>query len=168
MLHRTIAAIAICLFVMAPLAEARFYVPAGSGSTMIKGHKMARPPRRRRGTHMFLPYKEKSELRNEQRKRDLRDIGNAFFRYLIDHTYTLPDGITQTPTEICRTGATSCQGLVDLSMILSPAFPVMPRDPLDATGDGTRYMISKTNDFKDRVILLAPDAENGWYIRVVR
>ena len=57
------------------------------------------------------------EARNSERNVEISTILNAVHQYRLDNNGTLPTSITQTPTEICKTGAVSCVGLIDLSVL---------------------------------------------------
>jgi hypothetical protein len=63
-------------------------------------------------------------------------------------------------TEICKTGASSCTGLVDLSVV-TPTYvgelPLDPRCPDDCAANGTGYFVVEGAD--GRVTVDAPLAE---------
>jgi hypothetical protein len=108
-----------------------------------------------------------ARLRNEQRKKDLTNIGNALYRFKKKNGFIAPKVLpTYEAQEICRFDAKDCTGLLDLKEILTPyleqkTMPVDPSAPKD--GNSTRYTVYK--DYKNRVFLKALDAEDGWLIR---
>jgi len=117
------------------------------------------------------PGKQVGETRNSQRQADITTILNAVYQYSLDNNGALPSGITDKPTEICATGAPSCNGLVDLSSVTSKSKYVsnMPKDPQCSTTcatNGTGYKISK--DASNKVTVSAPAAEQSKRILVSR
>jgi prepilin-type N-terminal cleavage/methylation domain-containing protein len=114
------------------------------------------------------PGKQLADTRNSQRRSDVTAILNSVYQYSIDNTGTLPASIaeqadcTGTATaEICKTGAASCTGLVDLSVLTASQkyLTQMPTDPTGATTNGAGYHIVKSAN--GRVTVCAPDAEQG-------
>ncbi|HLD20243.1 MAG TPA: type II secretion system protein [Patescibacteria group bacterium] len=113
------------------------------------------------------PTKQLAETRNAQRRADVNTILNAVYQYVIDTNGTLPATITTTQTEICKTGAT-CTGLVDVSVLTANEkyLVSMPLDPTGSSTNGAGYEIKKSAN--GRVTVVAPDAEQGATISVVR
>jgi prepilin-type N-terminal cleavage/methylation domain-containing protein len=108
------------------------------------------------------PARQLAQTRNANRSSAVDTILNAVWQYAIDNNGNLPDAIPNTPTEICKTGASDCTGLVDLSVITSSGryIPSIPIDPQGGTAaNGTGYTISK--DANNRVTVSAPKAELG-------
>lgn len=101
--------------------------------------------------------------RNEQRKMDLKLIGNALARYRRAERIAPKHILITEEQEICRWDADDCNGLVDLQETLSPYMDNMPADP-DAEGNGTGYVVKK--DYRERVFLRSIKAEQGWLIRL--
>lgn len=114
------------------------------------------------------PGKQLSETKNAQRRIDINTIINAVYQYSIDNNGALPSSITTNPTEICRTGAASCTGYVDLSVLTNSEkyLVAMPTDPTGASTNGIGYKISK--DTYGRLTIIAPSAEAGATIKVKR
>src|SRR3989304_8446107 len=92
------------------------------------------------------PNKQLADTRNTQRSTDVNTILNGVYQYTIDSNGTLPTSITTTPTEICKTGAASCTGLVDLAVLTTSEkyLVALPTDPTGAGTNGTGYHISKS------------------------
>src|ERR1700722_18928038 len=59
----------------------------------------------------------RAKERNAQRSGDVSTVLNAVYQYALDNNNQIPSTITTTPTDICRTGASSCTGLIDLSIL---------------------------------------------------
>jgi prepilin-type N-terminal cleavage/methylation domain-containing protein len=106
--------------------------------------------------------------RNAQRSGDVSTILNAVYQYAIDNNNQLPPAITTTPTDICRTGAVSCTGLIDLSILTTGQkyLVSMPFDPLSTSTTDTGYQISK--NINNRITVSAPQAESSTTISVTR
>jgi len=99
--------------------------------------------------------------RNETRRDDVKRIAGYLFMYRTDHEQDTPPGIPlQTPIEICRMGAKSCKGLLDLSKAFAPYTSTLPIDP-SAPADDNSTWYSISIDFKGRVTVYAPHAENA-------
>lgn len=113
------------------------------------------------------PAKQLADGRNSQRRADVNTILNATYQYTVDNNGTVPSGITTTPTDICKTGAGSCTGLIDLSVLTTSGkyLVAVPTDP-QYSGNDTSYQISK--DANGRLTVSAPRAENGVTISVTR
>jgi hypothetical protein len=116
----------------------------------------------------LLKLTDEVKLRNEQRRKDVKTIANAFFYYKRDHELTVPESIPlKTAKELCRVSGSDCVGMVDLTDLLMPYLEEMPVDPASAKdGNGTGYFISK--DWKGRVTISAPAADDGWIIKEVK
>jgi len=114
------------------------------------------------------PTKQLGETRNAQRRADLNTILNAVYQYAIDNNGTIPASITTTQTEICKTGAISCAGLIDLSVLTDSEkyLTSIPFDPTGSSTNGAGYEIKKSSN--GRIIIVAPDAEQGVTSTVTR
>lgn len=117
------------------------------------------------------PGKQLGDTRNAQRQADVTTTLNAIYQYSLDNNGTTPAGITTTSTEGCATGAASCAGLVDLTVLTTNGkyLVAVPKDPQCATTcatNGTGYRISK--DVNNRITVNAPAAEQGKTISVTR
>ena len=110
------------------------------------------------------------EARNSERNVEISTILNAVHQYRLDNNGTLPSTITQTPTEICKTGAVSCVGLIDLS-VLTTNEEYLIEIPIDPNGvcnsNGVCYEISKIGN-SGRITVTAPDAETSSTISISR
>lgn len=97
--------------------------------------------------------------RDAERKSDIAVILSAVYQYALDNNNQLPSAITTTPTEICRTGASSCAGLTDLAVLTTNQkyLPSMPIDPTSSSTVSTNYVISK--NVNNRVTIVAPLTE---------
>ena len=117
------------------------------------------------------PNKQLGDSRNAQRSSDVTTILNSVYQYAIDNG-DIPSAITTTATEICATGAASCTGLIDLTVLTTSGeyLTSMPEDPQCSTvcaTDGVGYEISETGA-SGRVTVSAPYAEQGATISVTR
>jgi len=112
------------------------------------------------------PSKQLADARNSQRRSDVNSTLNGVYQYAVD-TGSIPAAITDTDTEICKTGGT-CTGLIDLSVLTTDGkyLVSIPEDPTGASTDGTGYNILKTAT--GRVTVSAPNAEAGATISVTR
>ena len=97
--------------------------------------------------------------RDTERSADLGVILNAVYQYTLDNGNQLPASITTTPTNICQTGAASCTGLIDLSVLTTNQkyLVSIPVDPLSTSTTDTKYAISK--NAAGRVTVSAPNVE---------
>jgi prepilin-type N-terminal cleavage/methylation domain-containing protein len=94
------------------------------------------------------PGKNLADSRNAQRSNDVVTVLDAVYQYALDNNGNLPASITNTATEICKTGAGSCTSLIDLSVVTTggkyiPSFPIDPQCPTNCNANGTGYKISK-------------------------
>lgn len=114
------------------------------------------------------PNKQLGDTRNSQRQSDVNTILNAVYQYSVDNQGNLPSGITTTATDICATGAGSCTGLVDLTVLTTNGryIVAIPKDPRTGNTTNTGYEISINSD--NRVTVSAPDAEQGKTISATR
>lgn len=117
------------------------------------------------------PGKQLGESRNSQRQADVNTVINALYQYSLDNSGAIPSGVTVTATEVCATGAASCTGLVDLSVLTTNEkyLTSLPKDPQCTTScatNGTGYRILKTAN--NRITVSAPAAEQGKTISVTR
>lgn len=113
------------------------------------------------------PTKQLGDARNAQRRSDVNTILNAVYQYSIDHNGQIPSTITTTATEICRTTATSCTGLIDLDVLTGSYVVAMPNDPSSTDANSTDYTIVKDST-TSRITVAAPGAENSASITVTR
>jgi type IV pilus assembly protein PilA len=113
------------------------------------------------------PARQFALARNAQRWSNVNTIINAVWQYGVDQQGTLPSTITAISTEICKTGATSCTGLVDLSVLTNNGTYVVaiPNDPKGVSANGTGYFILQANG---RVTVTAPSAELSETIAATR
>ena len=112
------------------------------------------------------PARQFAISRNTVRDANVNSILSASWQYAIDNQGNLPATITETSTEICKTGAASCSGLVDLSVLTVDAKYIVkiPEDPKGASANGTGYFIQKMTN--GRLKVTAPNAELGNVIEV--
>lgn len=110
---------------------------------------------------LINPAKKLLEMRNSQRRTDVANILNSVYQYALDNEGNLPSSITFKPTMICRTGAQSCDGMVDVSQIVSNKKYLLlsvPVDPTEKNTNSSGYQISKLSN--GRISVSAPLAEN--------
>ena len=113
------------------------------------------------------PAMTEADVRNAQRHKDVVNIMNALYSYVLDNKGAFPKGITKVEHVICRSGTRSCHNGVDLTILTDSYIKTLPVDPLTpVTGTGTAYTIVKNKD--DRVTVRAPMAEDGAEIRETR
>lgn len=117
------------------------------------------------------PNKNLGDTRNSQRSSDVATILNAVYQYNLDNNGTVPASITTTPTEICKTGAAVCTGLVDLTVLTTAgkylvSIPIDPQCPTNCAANGNGYEISK--DVNNRITVEAMNPEQGKTISVTR
>jgi type IV pilus assembly protein PilA len=115
------------------------------------------------------PAEQLGQTRNAQRKTDVRTILSAIQQFQL-RTGALPAGLTSgtcgddESQEICRTGASSCSGLLELSELTDDqkyltAIPVDPAGSIAGSGNGTGYQVSLESS--NRVTVCAVQAELG-------
>lgn len=121
------------------------------------------------------PGKQLGDTRNAQREADVNTILNAIYQYSIDNNGTLPGEtyLTGTPTEICaaNVATSTCEsdGLIPINEVVwAEKYIVdLPSDPSgNCDTNGICYQISTTTN--GRVVITAPDAEQGETIEVKR
>jgi type IV pilus assembly protein PilA len=114
------------------------------------------------------PSKQLGDTRNAQRRSDVTTILNAAYQYSLDNNGVLPASITATATEICATGAGSCSGLVDLSVLtLNEKYvTAIPTEPQKTNANGVGYQISRSAN--GRITVTAQYPEQGATISVSR
>jgi type IV pilus assembly protein PilA len=112
------------------------------------------------------PARQFALSRNTVRNANVNSILSATWQYAIDNQGTLPVSITETAGEICKTGVTSCSGLVDLSGLTADGKYIVkiPEDPKGGSVNGTGYWIQKMTN--GRLKVTAPNAELGTPIEV--
>ena len=113
------------------------------------------------------PNKQLCETRNAQRHADVLTILNAVYQYSIDNG-AIPSTITASTTDICRTDAPSCTGVIDLSALTTNGkyIVALPIDPTGTSSTSTSYQIAK--DTNGRITVSAPNAEQSVTISVSR
>lgn len=112
------------------------------------------------------PAKQLANTRDATRTADVHSILSAIHQYASDNEGIIPESVSTTTQEICRTINTSCVDLSDLSVLTdNQTYLVsMPQDPLCdkeggvCTENGTGYYISKTTE-GGRVTVSAVGAE---------
>ena len=104
------------------------------------------------------PTRQLAATRNAQRAMDVNAIYKAAYQYIIDHS-VLPAEVSSTPIEICRSGASNCVGLADLSVLTNSGLylPSIPTDPNSPTPNGSGYMICRADS--GRPVVYSPLAE---------
>jgi len=117
------------------------------------------------------PARQFAQSRNSQRWSNVNTILNATHQYAVDNTGTLPSSITSSATEICATGAGSCSGLIDLSVLTNSqtyivSMPSDPSCPSACASNGVGYTIVQSSN--GRITVAAPDAELSETISVTR
>lgn len=107
------------------------------------------------------PAKKLLEMRNSQRRTDVANILDSVYQYALDNNGDLPSSVTSQPTTICRSGAQSCDGMVDISQIINNKkylLSAVPVDPVEKNTNSSGYQISKLSN--GRISVSAPLAEN--------
>ncbi len=110
------------------------------------------------------PSRQLANTRNSQRYVDVDTINKAIYQYSIDRG-ALPATVSTTPLEICRTGASDCNGLADFAALTDNAIYLnaLPVDPRVDSPNGTGYMVCQTPF--GRPVVFSPLAELGQDIR---
>lgn len=112
------------------------------------------------------PGKQLANTRNAQRKVDVKTILSAVYQYEIDNG-SFPSAIpNNTPSEICKSGATCGSGFISLASLVPVYISALPIDPLPTSTDvnGTGYTIYENSN--SRIVVAAPDAELGQTILI--
>jgi prepilin-type N-terminal cleavage/methylation domain-containing protein len=118
------------------------------------------------------PARQFAQANNSQRWSNVNAVLNAVHQYAVQTRGQIPAGITNTPTEICKStvASTTCatNGLVHLGDgVLVPTYVVgIPTDPITASTNGTGYRIATTTG--NRIKVTAPGAELEAIIEVER
>lgn len=114
------------------------------------------------------PNKQLGDARNAERRTDVNTILNAVYQYTIDNDGTLPSTITTTSTEICATSASSCTGLIDLSVLTTNEkyLVSIPNEPQKTNANGAGYMVKKSAN--GRITVEAQFEEQSAVISVTR
>lgn len=159
-----------------PSDGARYVIPDSKSFLNLLGHVAIKQPESKRDSlyDSLIAWSRREELavarnnsRNSKRKADVRIILNAVYQYTIDKN-ELPKTIPLKNTEICKTGAASCAGLVDLSILTDKQLYLVqiPVDPNISSGNGSGYFIVKTA--QGRISVTAPLAEQGESVSITR
>ncbi|MFA6520798.1 MAG: hypothetical protein WCT53_00200 [Candidatus Gracilibacteria bacterium] len=113
------------------------------------------------------PGKMLGDTRNAERKSNVNLILSVVSQYNAENKKT-QIAIPEKSTEICKTGATSCSGLIDLTALTTSGkyLKSIPVDPLGSSGNGTGYFISKSVD--GHTTVFAPHAEQDMLITATR
>ena len=114
------------------------------------------------------PGKQLGDTRNAQRRSDVNTILNAISQYSVDNNGVLPAGITASSTEICASGASSCTGLIDLSVLTTNGKYIVsiPNEPQKVNANGAGYTVAKTSS--GRIVVTAQYPEQGATISATR
>ena len=113
------------------------------------------------------PGKQLAQVRNSQRKSDIKAISNAITQFYIDHSY-YPASTTFSTTSlmaICPTGASSspavgfncaANNMLNLSELVPTYLVAIPNDPVTTTISGYSVMLAN-----NQPVVSAPLAELG-------
>lgn len=90
------------------------------------------------------PSRQLAKMRNSQRYIDIDNIQNALYQYSIDSSLSSMV-VSSTALEICRTAASNCAGMADLSSLTMDGKYLisLPIDPSSTSPNGTGYMVCK-------------------------
>lgn len=111
------------------------------------------------GVFVWNPKKKFIEYRNSQRRSDVVNILNVVYKYSQDGGDI--SFLTSDPISICKQGAVSCFGLVDLSDVIKKEEKILseiPSDPSSNDPNSSGYQIWKSAS--GRINVSAPFAEN--------
>lgn len=113
------------------------------------------------------PGKQLAKVRNTERIASVHNILQAVLQYNLE-AGVFPESIGTIPAEICRTDASNCNGLVDLSVLThnQEYLPSLPIDPASASPNGTGYGIFRMPS--GRITVTAPGAERGAIIEITQ
>ncbi len=114
------------------------------------------------------PAKQLGDTRNAERKSAVNTILNAVTQYAVDNNGVLPTGVGTTTAEICATGAVSCVGFADLTVLTTNGkyLVSIPNEPQKANANGAGYQIIR--DANGRITVSAQYPEQGATISVTR
>lgn len=114
------------------------------------------------------PAKQLGDTRNAERKSAVNTILNAVTQYAVDNNGVLPAGIGTTTAEVCATGAVSCVGFVDLTVLTTNGryLVSIPNEPQKVNANGAGYQIVR--DVNGRITVSAQYPEQGATISVTR
>lgn len=112
------------------------------------------------------PARQFAISRNTVRNANVNSILSATWQYAIDNQGNMPASVTETAGEICKTGAVSCSGLVDLSVLTAEGKYIVkiPEDPKGGSANGTGYWIQKMTN--GRLKVTAPNSELSTIIEI--
>jgi prepilin-type N-terminal cleavage/methylation domain-containing protein len=98
------------------------------------------------------PARQLAQVRDTERKSDIKQIDGAITQYYIDNGSYPPGLDSSTATEVCNTGSLStttdpgnpfdCGSLIDLTYLVPTYLTAIPADPSTATAQGTSYKIA--------------------------
>jgi len=118
------------------------------------------------------PGRQLAQVRNTERRSDIKQIYNAVQQFYIDKKY-YPASTTDYVSsllQICDTSTStypsglSCSGLVDLSQLVPTYITAIPVDPQGPVSGGTGYWLGKTST--GRIVLNSERAELGATIAI--
>lgn len=114
------------------------------------------------------PAKQLGDTRNAERKSAVNTILNAVTQYAVDNNGVLPAGVGTTTSEICATGAVSCTGFADLTVLTTNGkyLVSIPNEPQKANANGAGYQIVR--DANGRITVSAQYPEQSAVISVTR
>lgn len=106
-----------------------------------------------------------SDARNYKRSEDIRSLENALVLYALEHDGRYPEGIGEEPKFVCQRDTSSCEGTLDLHVLLPRYLEHIPTDPFAVGVQETFYTVHHEGK---RLIVEAPYAEGKEVIRVER